>query len=344
MSASSHIKAIFVENRVIKLMALLLATITIYAIQSITNQLDEFEVPIEVKVDKGVAVLKQDAKTAYITCRGSLDDLRRLDVSQLKIVAAPKETGVAGGERVPIGPRNVQGWTRGVQIVKVRPGVVTVNFDREIEKQVGVAKPEIVGEPLLGKAEVDYEPKIVTIRGPASKLVDRKILRTEPVEVDGADDTVRKEVGIHSAGEAGVWEIEPAEVTVEVSIVTEAISKEWQGMKVVGMMDVDCGRDYTFSPQIVDVSLLGSPQAVNRISTEDISVFVDCVGIEEAGVHDVPAAVHLPPGVNLSAAVQPPVIEVTVTGRPVQEKPAVERVEEQDTERDTAADEDTASE
>jgi len=333
-----------VENRVIKLMALLLATITIYAIQSITNQLDEFEVPIEVKVDKGVAVLKQDAKTAYITCRGSLDDLRRLDVSQLKIVAAPKETGVAGGERVPIGPRNVQGWTRGVQIVKVRPGVVTVNFDREIEKQVGVAKPEIVGEPLLGKAEVDYEPKIVTIRGPASKLVDRKILRTEPVDVDGAVDSFSKEVGILSEGESGVWEIEPAEVTVEVSIVTEAISKEWQGMKVVGMMDVDCGRDYTFSPQIVDVSLLGSPQAVNRISTEDISVFVDCVGIEEAGVHDVPAAVHLPPGVNLSAAVQPPVIEVTVTGRPVQEKPAVERVEEQDTERDTAADEDTASE
>jgi len=317
-----------VENRAIKLMALLLATITIYAIQSITNQLDEFEVPIEVKVDKGVAVLKQDAKTAYITCRGSLDDLRRLDVTQLRIVAAPKETGVAGGERVPIGPRNVQGWTRGVQIVKVRPGVVTVNFDREIAKQVGVAKPETVGEPLLGKAEIDYEPKIVTIRGPASKLVDRKILRTEPVDVDGAVDSFSKEVGILSEGESGVWEVEPAKVTVEVSIVTEAISKEWQGMKVVGMMDVDCGRDYTFSPQIVDVNLLGSPQAVNRISTGDISVFVDCVGIEEAGVHNVPAAVHLPPGVNLSAAVQPPVIEVTVTGRSVQKEPEVERVEE----------------
>jgi len=172
------IKSLVLENGITKLLALLLATITIYAIQSVTNQLDEFEIPIVVKVDKGVAVLKQDAKTAYITCRGSIEDLRRLDVGQLKIIAAPKTTGIAGGERVPIGPRNVEGWTRGVQIVKVRPDIVTVNFGREIEKQVGIAKPETVGTPLLGKVEIDYEPKLATIRGPKSKLVDRKILRT----------------------------------------------------------------------------------------------------------------------------------------------------------------------
>jgi hypothetical protein len=320
----ANVKAIFIENRVIKLMALLLATITIYAIQSVTNQLDEFEVPIVVNVDEGVAVLKQDAKTAYITCRGSREDLRRLDVSQLKVVVAPKETGVAGGERVPIGPRNVQGWTRGVQIVKIRPGVVSVNFDREIEKQVGVAKPETVGKPLLGRAEIDYEPKIVTIRGPQSKLVDRKILRTEPIDVDGAVDSFSKEVRIRSEGESGVWEVEPAEVTVQVSIVTEAVSKEWQDLEVVAMMNVDCGRDYAISPKLVDVSLLGSPQAVKRISAKDISVFVDCAGIREAGVHKVPAAVHLPPGVNLSAAVQPPVIEVTVIERRLPKEPPVE--------------------
>ncbi len=315
----AHIKAFFVENGVMKLLALLLATITIYAVQSITNQLEDFEVMIVVEVENGVAVLKQDAKTAYITCRGSREDLRRLDVSQLKIIAAPKTTDVAGGERVPIGPRDVEGWTRGVQIVKVRPDIVTVNFDREIEKQVGVAKPETVGEPLLGKVEIDYEPKLVTIRGPKSKLANRKILRTEPVDVDGAVDSFSKEIRILSEGESGVWEVEPAEVTVHVSIVTEAISKELKQMRVVGMMDVDGGRDFVFSPEFVDVSLLGSPQAVNRISATDISVFVDCTGITDTGDHKIPAAVHMPPGVTLSAAVQPPVVQVTVIDRPVPE-------------------------
>jgi len=328
------IKSLVLENGITKLLALLLATITIYAIQSVTNQLDEFEIPIVVKVDKGVAVLKQDAKTAYITCRGSIEDLRRLDVGQLKIIAAPKTTGIAGGERVPIGPRNVEGWTRGVQIVKVRPDIVTVNFGREIEKQVGIAKPETVGTPLLGKVEIDYEPKLATIRGPKSKLVDRKILRTEPIDVDGAVDSFSEEVRILSEDATGVWDVEPAEVTVHVSIVTEATSKELKDLRVVGMMDVNCGRDVTFSPKTVDVSLLGSPQAVNRISATDISVFVDCIGVS-AGTHKIPAAVHLPPGVTLSAAVQPPVIEVTVVDRPADDASGDENAEEKDGKTET---------
>jgi len=311
-----HIKAFFVENRVIKLLALLLAIMTVYAIQRITNQLEDFEVPIVVEVDKGIAVLKQDAKTAYITCRGSLDDLRRLDVRQLKIVVSPKETGVSDGERLPIGPRDIEGWTRGVKIVKVRPDIVTVNFDREIEKPVGVAKPETVGKPLLGKAEVDFEPKLVTIRGPQSKLVDRKILRTEPVDVDGAVDSFSQRLKILSEGESGVWEIEPAEVTVHVSIVTEAISKEWKAIKIAALVGSECKRTFRFSPEHVDVSLLGSPQAVNRIKQSDISIFVDCVSIASNGVFKIPAAVHLPPGVNLSAAIEPPVIEVTIVQEP----------------------------
>ena len=306
------IKTFFVENRIMKLLALLLAIMTVFAIQSITNQMDKFEIPIVVKVDEGVAVLKQDAKTAYITCRGSMEDLRRLDVRQLKVVVSPKNTGVAGGERVPIGPRNVEGWSRGVQIIKVIPEIIAVEFDRAIEKQVGVGKPETVGEPLLGKAEIDYEPKIVTIRGPKSKLGDRKILRTEPIDVTGAVDAFTKRVKILSEGESGVWEVEPSEVTVHVSIVTEAISKEWNDIEVMAMVANDCGRSFTFSPPSVVVSLLGSPQAINRIQPKDLSVFVDCTGLVTTGVHTIPAFIHLPPGINLSAALEPPMLEVTV--------------------------------
>lgn len=317
-------KTLFTENWSLKLLALLLAVLTIYAIQRIINQLDEFEVPIVVKVDKEIAILKQDAKTAYITCRGSIDDLRRLDVSQLRIVVKPKIAGSAGGERVPIGPRNVEGWTRGVKIVKVRPDIVSVEFDRAVEKQVGVATPEIVGEPLVGKAEVDFEPKIVTVRGPRSKLAERKILRTEPVNVEGAVDAFTTRVNILSDGESDVWEVEPSEITVHVNIVTEALSKEWKNRPVRAMVNTDSGRAYTFTPATVDVSLLGSPQAVDRIKAEDISVFVDCINLVSTGLHRTPVAVHLPAGGNLSAAVEPPLISVRVKAHPARPKPPIE--------------------
>ncbi len=324
--------ALFLVNRVMKLSAIILAVITVYSIQHITNQLDEFEVPIIVKVDKGVAVLRQDAKTAYITCRGSIDDLRRLDVRQLRVVISPKATGTAGGEQVPIGPRNVEGWSRGVQIVKVRPGVVSVEFDRAIEKQVGVAKPEIAGKPLLGKAEIDYDPKIVTIRGPRSKLKDLKILRTEPVDVNDAVDAFDKRVKIITQDDSGVWEVEPSEIIAHVNIVTEAISKEWKNMKVLAMVENQSSLNISFSPPLVDVSLLGSPQAVNRVKESDISVFVDCAEITEPGVHRVAASVHLAQGGNVSAAVEPPVVEVNIQ---LQESLAAEDKESSDSNDET---------
>jgi len=311
MSADlTRIKAFFTEHLVLKLIALILATMAVYAIQDITSRIEEFEVPIVINVDKGVAILKQDAKTAYITCRGSHDDLRRLDINELKVMIEPKNTGIAGGERVPIGPHNVKGWTRGVKIEKVRPNVVDISFDLEIEKMVGVAMPETVGEPLLGNAEVTYEPKLVTIKGPQSKLVDQKILRTEPIDVEGAVGSFNIKVKILTEGEEGVWHIEPSEVTAHINIVTEAISKEWKNIKVLALVNNECGSDLRVSPEFVDVSLHGSPQAIDNISENNISVFVDCVGITTFGSFKVPAAIHLPPGVNLSAAIEPPILTV----------------------------------
>lgn len=318
---SQHIKSFFVDHFVLKLMALILATMTVYAIQRITSQTEEFEVPIVINVDDGIAILKQDAKTAYITCSGSLDDLRRLNVKELKIIVNSKTTGIYGSERFPIGPRNVSVWTRGVKITKIRPGIVDVDFDREIEKQLAVAKPETVGKPLLGKVEVTYEPKLVTIKGPKSKLIDQKILSTAPINVEGISASFDTKLQILTEGQSSVCHIEPQEVTAHVNIVTEAISKEWKDIKVMALIDSKSGKTVKFSPETVDVSLRGSPQTVNSISNEEISIFVDCITITKPGSYKIPASIHIPTGINISAAISPPIINVTVENQKPDKKP-----------------------
>ncbi len=309
-----RLKSILTENRILKLMAFVLALISIYAIQRITNQMDEFEIPIVVQMEKGVAVLRQDARTAYITCRGSLDDLKRLDVAQLRMVVAPKGVG-AGTAQVPIGPRNVVGPLRGVNVIKVRPGIVNLTFDREIERRISIARPELAGKPLLGRAELDYEPKIASVRGPEQQLSNLKILRTGPVDVDGIVDSFSRSLRILSDTETGIWEVQPAEVTVRVSIVTEAVSKEWQALPVLALRETGKSLEMRVSPPLVDFSVLGSPQAVNRIEPDDIRIFVDCTDIHKPGVYVLPAAVHLNEGVDVSTAVNPPMIEVSVRER-----------------------------
>ncbi len=303
------------DNLRLKLLALALATASIYAIQRITNQQEEFEIPITVQVEKGVAVLRQDARTAVITCRGSFDDLKRLDPAQLHLIAAPRVSGVAGTDQVPIGPKNINGPLRGVSVIRVRPGIVNLTFDREITRTIGIAKPELAGKPLLGRAEVDYEPKIASVSGPKTQLTDLKILRTGPIDVDGAVDSFTQRIRILTDTESGVWAVEPSEISARVSIVTEAISREWKSLPVLALQQTDTSMQVRFSPPRVDLSVLGSPQAVNRIEPNDIRIFVDCLDILQPGTYTVRAGVHLHDGVEVSTAINPPMITVTMLQR-----------------------------
>lgn len=303
------------DNLRLKLLALALATASIFAIQHITSQQEEFEIPIAVQMEKGVAVLRQDARTAVITCRGSFDDLKRFDPAQLRLVAAPRVSGVAGTDQVPIGPKNVDGPLRGVSVIRVRPGIVNLTFDREITRTIAIAKPEVAGKPLLGRAEVDYEPKIASVSGPKTQLADLKILRTGPIDVDGAVDSFTQRIRILTDTESGVWAVEPAEISAHVSIVTEAISREWKSLPVLALQQTGTSLQVRFSPARVDLSVLGSPQAVNRIEPNDIRIFVDCLDILQPGTYTVPAGVHLHDGVEVSTAVNPPMITVTVLQR-----------------------------
>lgn len=311
-----RITTFLTENLLLKFIAIGLATASIYAIQRITSQLDEFEVPIFVEMEPGIAVLRQDARTAYITCRGSFEDLKRLDPALLRMVASPRVSGVSGTAQVPIGPKNVSGPLRGVSVTKVRPGIVNLTFDREIEKSISIAKPELAGKPLLGRAEIEYEPKIASVRGPQQLIADLKILRTGPITVDGAVDSFTQRLKILTDTESGVvWEVKPAEISARVSIVTEAISKEWKSLRVLALRETGGSLLFSFSPALVDFSVLGSPQAVNRIEEGEIRIFVDCQNLMQPGSYNVPAGVHLRQGIEVSTAVNPPMIAVTVQRR-----------------------------
>jgi len=304
------------ENLPVKILAVSLAAISIYSIQRITNQTDEFEVPIQIDVAPGMAILRQDARFAYITCRGSLEDLRRLDQSQLRLIVRSGTTGVAGTEQIPIGLRNVSGVPRSITATKVRPNLLTLTLDREIEKQVSVARPELVGRPVIGRAEVDFSPKIVTIRGPQQLLADIKIMQTPPIDVENATVSFSRELPILSDDEMGVWEMVPATISARVNIVTEAINREFTDLPIMILRNPETDLVFKPTPPTVSVNLLGSPQAVNQIQPEDIRVFIDCTTIREPGPYELTASAHFARSTDVSSAVNPPLITVSALQMP----------------------------
>jgi YbbR domain-containing protein len=85
----------------------------------------------------------------------------------------------------------------GVKVVKVTPSILTLNFERTLEKDVPV-RPRLQGRPAPGHevAEITSDPPRVRITGPKSRVQDVESAYTEPVSLEGARDTVVDTVNI----------------------------------------------------------------------------------------------------------------------------------------------------
>ena len=85
-----------VPNAGLKLLALILAALSFYAIRGVTSFEVRYDVPVEVSVEKGTAILEQDAEAVQVTFRGSPEDLRHVEQSQLRAVVKPKTRDFGG--------------------------------------------------------------------------------------------------------------------------------------------------------------------------------------------------------------------------------------------------------
>jgi YbbR domain-containing protein len=297
-----------VNNWHLKVLSLVLALLTFYAIRGSTSFEFSFTVPLEVEVGKGVAILDQP-KTVEVTFRGSQEDLRELDSRQVRAVVKPEVTDTAGSLKVAIGPADIVGHA-GVRVTHVRPDIAIITFDHEMEKMFRVLKPQTVGTPAGGKVEIDYTPQYVKISGPRRWLQNREVVETEPVDIGGCAESFLKRVHVLSPSDTGVVKIEPSEITVTVSIVGVSVSRELTNTAVRAVFEAGITNSVSFEPQTVTVSLHGREQILRGITADSVSAFVDCVGMDRSKSYELPVSVHLPAGVDVTTTVEPQTVKV----------------------------------
>ncbi|OGV61574.1 MAG: hypothetical protein A2498_11845 [Lentisphaerae bacterium RIFOXYC12_FULL_60_16] len=301
-----------VNNWRLKVLAFVLAAMSFYAIQNVTSLEESHEVPVLVEIEKGGAVLEQDPRVVDVTFRGSKEDLAEIEQSRLKVVVRLKSTPSTGRQRVAVEFDSVEGRVGLVQVVKIKPSFIDVTFDREIEKDVQVARPRIMGKPLLGRVEVEYEPQSVRVRGPERRLQDKDVFETEPVDVEGRAESFVKQVRVLPARDLLITELNPTHVTVHVNLVTDSKIRELTNVLVRTVFAPGEVRDVSLDPPVVKVLVTGRPEILQYMVDGALSVFVDCVGLESAGVYELPVSVHLPPGLDVACTVVPETVKVIV--------------------------------
>lgn len=293
----SRLWRMLANNAWLKLLALAVGALSYFGIRNEMSFEVRYEVPIKVEVAEGIAVLDQQPTAALVTLRGSQEDLRELDQSRLSVVVQAKASDPSGSEMVSLRPRDVKG-AGAVRPTTLTPPHVVVTFDVEDERPFPVQAPTAIGQPVIGHAELSFEPRAVLIRGPRRQLNRMQIegvkVKTEPVDVDGRVNSFSKRVRVLSPGTTWVSHIEPQEITVNVEIVTETVVREWTNMAVLAVTEPGFSGRLRIDPPTVLVRVSGGAETVSNLSSNAVRAFVDVGRLEPARTSSVPVHVYVP--------------------------------------------------
>lgn len=302
------------QNAALKLAALAAATATIYAVRGATSFEVPHNVPVEVRVEKGMALVDLAPRTVEAVFRGAQGDLARLRQEDLRAVITAHTEGRIGEINLPVRPEDIRGG-HGVRVVDVRPPVVKITVDREEEKTVPIQTPRLLGRPRLGEAAVDYEPRTATLRGPAQRLHRIHQLAAEPVDVEGRAESFTCEARLLLPGDAWPIEIIPPFVTVRVHLSTQMAVREVGPCPVLAVVRAGAGVAVETVPSTVRVIVEGTAQELRALKEEEIRVGVDCSDLDPSLTYDLPVQWFRPGGSSIRLVTDPPAVKVTLRKR-----------------------------
>ncbi|HEY6547601.1 MAG TPA: CdaR family protein [Vicinamibacteria bacterium] len=178
------------DNLGLKAISLVLATLTWFVIAGEKTSERGLSVPVELQnLPKDLELTGGVIANVDVRLRASPGIIHGLGPRDLSAVIDLQ--GAHEGERIEhLSPDTIRA-PFGVKVVKVTPAILTLNFERTLEKQVPV-RPRLQGRPAAGYevAELASDPGRVTITGPKSRVQDVESAYTEPVSLEGARDTV----------------------------------------------------------------------------------------------------------------------------------------------------------
>lgn len=308
-------KAFLLHNPGIKILALLAAVVSWLAIQeTISFEIVLPDIPLEIRVAEGWAVLHQSDHTVRVTFKGAQDDIGRMNPKEIKAIVDLRTNSIAGSGEIVVTLSAIKA-PRNVRPISVEPSRVQVSLDREQEKKVPV-QSRVVGKPFSGEVEaLICEPAVVTLRGPARQLQQTEWVYTESVDVEGRVEGFTKRRRVLMPSDTWTPVIEPPEVQVSVMISERTETVEWDNVPVSVIVKPQALWTVEVLPPRVRVVLAGAPETLEDLQDLTPKAFVECLELDPSLTYDLPVQVFLPLGKAVSATVEPHTVRVVVSSR-----------------------------
>lgn len=307
-----------VRSKGSKLIALLLAVITWYAIQpAISFETTIRDLPVRILVDGGWAVLEQSATGVDVHFRGSREGIRYLRQEELEVVADARGMAYGDSLSIPLDLRSVRAPS-GVRPVFIRPAEITLTVDQEEDRLLPV-RVHIQGAPPEGYEIEAFsaQPAKVMVSGPRQRLETVDAIRTTPIDMEGRLQSFRLRVGLVSPSRAWTARMDPERVDVDVTLVERASSRVFEDVRVKTLFGPIISPEVEIQPTHVHVEVVGRSDLLESLSPKDFSVYVELTGLDPDESHQLPLRVHLPPRIRVER-MEPGVVSVRLIGTDVQ--------------------------
>jgi YbbR domain-containing protein len=257
-------------NLVPKFLSIILAVI-LWAYITNTRSGDlRFNIPVDLRnIDNSLVVSKVSQKTVTVRVSGPKDDLK--NVNARDIIVYVDLSRVNEGEYADYKIEFIRNEVPEGIDIKIIPDEIKVLAERKISREVKVV-PKFSGNADKGfyTGEAKITPETVTLRGAASFLNEIDSLYTEDISLEGARDTVQKEVNIQKPDMENV-EYSSDSVTVTLPVVSSS-DLEKTGIPL-SVRNGKKGFTYTIDAEKVYLHII--PEKGKKISDYNFSAYID---------------------------------------------------------------------
>lgn len=265
-------------------------------------------VPIELQnLPSGMEVVDLPIETVDVRVRGPSGTLSRLASGDM-VAVLDLRTARPGQRLFHLTPEQVR-TPFGVEVAQVDPPTVALRFETAASRAVPVA-PAVIGEVAPGFVirDITAEPPTVEVIGPQSAIQRLSEALTEPVSVEGATKSVREAVTVGAASpNVRLKSAQRAVVTVDV---VPAPTEQTLDRVPVRVRNVASGLTSRATPPVVTVRVRGSRDAVDRLRSDAVTVFVDVAGLGP-GLYELPLRTDRPKTFGV-AGMEPSVVQIVL--------------------------------
>ena len=276
------------DHMPLKLASLALAILVWYVIAGEKTSEMGMSIPVELQnFPKDLELTGDPVDRVEVRLRATPGVIQRLgpgDISaQVDLSAAPE------GERIVHLTEAAVRVPFGVEVVKITPGILILNLEKTISKAVPI-RPRVIGSPKQGYevADVVSRPEQATIVGPRSRVREVESAFTEPISVEGRDNTVEEEANVGLEDPLlRLQGLSRVRVTARVRVAYERRTLD-------GLAVAVRGGAASVAPPRIKVVLEGPSEALKQVQPAHIRPYVDVSRLAQATRMSV--AIELVPG------------------------------------------------